>query len=76
MRIYRKHLIDSQNRLNKSEEESPEGMMARLRCCRRRPDEEEASEQPPAYSKHLPGVENTSFTNSDVRPADIKHKVI
>ena len=76
MRIYRKHLIDSQNRLNKSEEEPPEGMMARLRCCRRRSDEEEASEQPPAYSKHLPGVDNTSFTNSDVRPADIKHKVI
>ena len=65
MRIYRKHLIDSQNRLNKSEEEQPEGMIARLRCCRRRPDEEKASEQPPAYSKHLPGVENSSFTNSD-----------
>ena len=75
MRIYRKHLIDSQNRLNKSEE-PPEGMLARLRCCRRRSDDEEASEQPPAYSKHLPGIENTSFSNAEVRPVDIKHKVI
>ena len=76
MRIYRKHLIDSQNRLNKSEEKPPEGMLARLRCCRRQSDEEEASEQPPAYSKHLPGIENTSFSNAEVRPVDIKHKVI
>ena len=76
MRIYRKHLIDSQNRLNKSEENPPEGMLARFRCCRRRSDDEEASEQPPAYSKHLPGIENTSFSNAEVRPVDIKHKVI
>ena len=69
VKIYRKHLIDSQNRLDRSVKKT-ERLIARFRCCQRRSDDEN-SEQSTNFSDN-PGVENSSFTNIEVSSINMK----